>query len=268
MLLWLSLTLGFAIVGATTACLQYCQLLSMSRQDRIGENFLAYLHYSEQLAMFHWLDNEGLEKQAVCRRHLAELAWRNRDYREALMLQKQLVNSRAGSDEHRLLDYQRLLEWSGQLWSQALPVFKAGNFEESLPSLNSLASQGSGSSKSFSPVWWNYIRADYNHLAELGEEKRWWDVLTTLGPPNPYWWQWRLDDQPQPSLIRMREGTSRYLNYHGHSFRVERTVPAKALEWLVARRLQRGIDTWQAFKLSCRDLGGHVIEQGPETFCW
>jgi hypothetical protein len=35
----------------------------------------------------------------------------------------------------------------------------------------------------------------------------------------------------------------------------------------VGRRIAAGMDEWKAFESACRDLGGKVVEAGPETAC-
>jgi hypothetical protein len=45
------------------------------------------------------------------------------------------------------------------------------------------------------------------------------------------------------------------------------TVPTAQLDTLVQRKLAQGLGEWQAFRSACADLGGRVVEAGPETAC-
>ena len=231
---WLGLTLGYVTIGVTVACSWHRQLPDMFGQAVAEKNFLACFRHGEQLAKFHSLNSDSLKKQAVCRRHLAELAWQRKDYREALMLQKQLVNSRSGSRERQLLNRRRLLEWSGQLWSQALTDFKTEDLKKPTFSLN--------------PLGWldNSFSNRLNYAP---------------------WWQQMPNIQRQLFSANVARNVD-YAERHSHNFRPEHTIPVRALDWVVTRQLQQGMDTWRAFEFSCRDLGGYLIEKGPETLCW
>jgi hypothetical protein len=44
-------------------------------------------------------------------------------------------------------------------------------------------------------------------------------------------------------------------------------VPGAQLEAAVQKHLARGLDEWQAFEKGCRELGGRVVEAGPESAC-
>jgi hypothetical protein len=35
----------------------------------------------------------------------------------------------------------------------------------------------------------------------------------------------------------------------------------------VKQRIAAGMNEWKAFESACRDLGGKVVEAGPETAC-
>ena len=44
-------------------------------------------------------------------------------------------------------------------------------------------------------------------------------------------------------------------------------VPADRLDALVQRRIAGGMDEWKAFQEACGELGGRVVEAGPESSC-
>jgi hypothetical protein len=44
-------------------------------------------------------------------------------------------------------------------------------------------------------------------------------------------------------------------------------VPPERLNQLITEKMARGLDDWQAFSAACRELGGKVVEAGPETSC-
>ena len=45
------------------------------------------------------------------------------------------------------------------------------------------------------------------------------------------------------------------------------TVSAAQLDQEVQRRIAGGMEEWKAFEEACRQLGGRVVEAGPESAC-
>jgi len=60
------------------------------------------------------------------------------------------------------------------------------------------------------------------------------------------------------------QGAEREHDVHGD---LPHTVPADRLDALVQRRIAGGMDEWQAFREACNELGGRVVEAGPESAC-
>jgi len=52
-----------------------------------------------------------------------------------------------------------------------------------------------------------------------------------------------------------------------HGGALSSNVPAERLNDLITQKLAQGMDDWQAFSAACRELGGRVVEAGPETAC-
>ena len=56
-------------------------------------------------------------------------------------------------------------------------------------------------------------------------------------------------------------------NHDGHGGQLDSNVPAERLNDLITQKLSQGMDDWQAFSSACKELGGRVVEAGPETAC-
>jgi hypothetical protein len=48
---------------------------------------------------------------------------------------------------------------------------------------------------------------------------------------------------------------------------LESNVPSDRLNALVTAKIAAGVDDWQAFTSACKELGGRVVEAGPESAC-
>jgi hypothetical protein len=44
-------------------------------------------------------------------------------------------------------------------------------------------------------------------------------------------------------------------------------VPVAELDPRVQKRIAAGMSEWKAFETACAELGGKVVEAGPETAC-
>ena len=55
--------------------------------------------------------------------------------------------------------------------------------------------------------------------------------------------------------------------HHSHGALPAHTVNAEQLNAAVEQRLSSGMDPWSAFVAGCADLGGVLVEEGPESLC-
>ncbi len=259
-------------VVATTFGFAYLweqQLPSLVRLAWQQGDLNACLRYSNQLNALHLLGQKSLPEEALCRRHQAELAWEQNDYQIALGHLEQLVNSSISENPQRAEDRLLLLNWRDQLRNQALALFKAGELERSLAMLAPIDQSGNNPDISLSESLrgtWNRNRIDHERLQELINQQRWWEALATLNRLDHPWWQ------SQAAPLRQEVETSigliqdkQELQSHGES--PSHTVPVNALNAAVSQRLDQGMDAWSAFEAGCADLGGKVIEVGPESLC-
>ena len=52
-----------------------------------------------------------------------------------------------------------------------------------------------------------------------------------------------------------------------HGAHQGRDVPDALLDAAVKRLMQQDMSAWQAFEQACRELGGEVVEEGPDSSC-
>jgi len=262
---WLALTFGSLAI--TLAALTWWQRqLPRRLAEAVSEGRLDdCLSYSEQLARFRWLPGHSPLEEGGCRREKARQLWGQQRRAEALDMQRQLVDSPAA----KAADRQQLSNWQEQVRRSAISRFQAGDLEGALAALAPLGEQHRGDGRALGDdlqANWNRNRLQHERAGQLLGKARWWEALDALNRIDHPWWQTRsepLRRQVQQALARM-EGPEREHDGHGE---LPHTVPADRLDALVQRRVASGMNEWQAFREACSELGGRLVEAGPESAC-
>jgi hypothetical protein len=99
-------------------------------------------------------------------------------------------------------------------------------------------------------------------------QQRWWEALDALNRIEHPWWKQQslaLRRQVEKGIDGLRNGHEQEHDAHGGQ--LDSNVPAERLNDLITQKLAQGMDDWQAFSAACRELGGRVVEAGPETAC-
>jgi hypothetical protein len=225
----------------------------------------ACLRYSEQLEALRWLGDSVPREQGQCRRLKAAQLWQQQQWREALRLQWQLVNSQAARPQ----DQRQLDQWEIALQRRALDHFQQGDLQGALQLLAVIGddhtSDGSSTGDHFKEIW-NRNRLLVERAQKLVRQQRWWEAVDALTRLDHPWWKGQsrsLQAQVQAGLNQLH-GKDKEHDEHGS---IPHTVPEAELDAQVQVRIAKGIDEWSAFKGACKALGGKVVEAGPETAC-
>jgi tetratricopeptide (TPR) repeat protein len=264
---WLVLTLGLVAAGVGSAYWWEKQLPRRLEQAAADGRLDDCLRYGEQLAALRWLGGKAPLEQGRCRRLKAAELWRQGAWAEALKLQMQLLNSGTSTPA----DQQQLLDWQQQLESRALELYREGKLEQALAALAPLnAAHNAGGTALGDQLQedWNRQRFLKERAAQLIPQKRWWEALDALNRIEHPWWKQHtqaLRRQVEQGIEGLRGAHEREHDVHGGQ--LESNVPAERLNDLISQKLARGMDDWQAFSSACRELGGRVVEEGPETVC-
>ena len=264
---WLVLTLGLVAAGVGSAYWWEKQLPQRLEQAAAAGRLDDCLRYGEQLASLRWLGGKAPLEQGRCRRLKAAELWRQGAWAEALKLQLQLVNSGTSTPA----DQQQWLDWQQQLETRALNLYREGQLEEALALLAPLnAAHNAGGTALGDQLRedWNRQRYLKERAAQLIPQKRWWEALDALNRIEHPWWKQRT----QPLRRTVEKGIEGLRGAHdqehdAHGGELESNVPAERLNALISQKLAQGMDDWQAFSSACRELGGRVVEEGPETVC-
>lgn len=262
---WLGLTLGLVAVGVGTVYWWEQQLPGRLEKAAARGDLDACLRYSEQLQALRWLGDRSPAEQGECRRRKAAQLWEQQRWRDALLLQLQLVNSAAGEPTDR----RQLDAWQESLRQQAMERFQAGQLEQSLELLAPMGedhrSDGSALGDQLRQVW-ERNRLSFERAGNLQQQQRWWEALEALNRIDHPWWRERaqaLRAEVQTGIA----GLSREERQHDSHGALPHSVPVEDLDREVRRRIEQGMDEWSAFKSGCAALGGRVVEAGPESAC-
>ena len=144
--LWVVGTLTLVLGVAVGALWWERQLPGRLRQAIRNEDWSHCLEVSEQLAALRWLGEGAPQEQAHCRRQRAVQLWNNGDQASALVLQRQLVQSRQADAK----DLEKLQAWRRELRELAMQRFRAGELEAAITLLEPLDRAPSSSSHRFS----------------------------------------------------------------------------------------------------------------------
>ena len=263
--LWVVGTLTLVLGVAVGALWWERQLPGRLRQAIRNEDWSHCLEVSEQLAALRWLGEGAPQEQAHCRRQRAVQLWNNGDQASALVLQRQLVQSRQADAK----DLEKLQAWRRELRELAMQRFRAGELEAAILLLEPLDRAPSSSSNRFSDSLretWNRNRLEAERLDQLVQQERWWEALDSHNRLDHPWWQ--AQTQPQRRMVEQaiaRIGDSQ--EHHQHGDARSDVISGSELNRAVQQQLDLGLEPWQAFEVGCRTLGGQVEEDGPESFC-
>jgi hypothetical protein len=262
---WLGLTLGLVAAGLGGAYWWERQLPGRLEAAAARGDLDACLRYSEQLQALRWLGDRAPSEQGECRRRKAAQLWKQQRWREALLLQLQLVNSSAGLPGDR----QELDRWQESLRQQAMERFQAGDLEASLALLEPMGEHRRADGNAFGDQLrqlWDRNRLGLERAQRLAREQRWWEALEALNRLDHPWWK----RQAEPVRQQVQTGIAGLRNeerQHDSHGALPHSVPIEALDREVRRRIDGGMDEWSAFQSACAALGGRVVEAGPESAC-
>lgn len=262
---WLAATLGLVATGIGLVYWWERQLpLRLETAARQGD-LDSCLRYSDQLMALRWMSGAVPIQQGQCRRLKAEALWTADQWRPALELQRQLVHSTAATQQDR----DRLQLWQHRLETTAMKLYRDGDLSGALKRLAAIGEDrrpdGSALGNALQDQW-NANRFYSERAARLIRNKRWWEALNALDRIDHPWWKKQsqpLRGQLEREMERLKPGEA---EHDGHGS-LPHTVPAAELDALVQKKLAAGVGEWQAFHQACSDLGGRVVEAGPETAC-
>ena len=264
--LWGLGTLGLVLAIATGAYWWEKQLPERLQSAIAANDYASCIRTSEQLAALRWLGDGAPEEQSLCRQKHAEQLWDQGDPIAALALQQQLVASGHGDLE---LHRKTLERWRQAVMDQAIALFRQGELHKALELLAPLKGHARSSISQLSATLmeiWNRNQLEQRRLVQLVEQQRWWEALDSLNKLDHPWWQ----QQARATRERVEnaiQALDEAQEHQQHPAVNTDVISGDALDAAVEDQLRQGLDPWMAFSAGCIHLGGHVEEDGPESFC-
>ena len=225
----------------------------------------ACLRYSDQLAALRWLSGGAPSEQARCRRLKARELWQQRQWRRALGLQLQLVNSKAATMADRL----QLQSWEDGLQGMALTSFNNGDLNQALSLLDAIGENHKPGGNSLGDKLreiWSSNRYQLERARKLIGQQRWWEAMDSLNRIDHPWWKAQSQELRHQVEQAVNKLAREHQDHDSHGS-LPHTVPAEQLDAQVQARIAKGMDEWAAFQAGCKALGGKVVEAGPESAC-
>jgi len=224
------------------------------------------LQLERQLQPLEWVPSppSASEDAGRCRREAAQRLWSQKRIDLALRLQAELVGSRAVTSA----DLERLRKWKAEVQRSALKAFDQGSLERALSQLRLSDTSGrdpgvAAMAEQLRQIWGSN-QASLARAEAMAAKNKWWESLAALNAiQHPYW---RTRSQPLRKRVEQQVARleQRRVDTHGP---LPYAIPKDKLDALVRRQMEAGVPDWQAFRQSCRALGGRVVEKGPEATC-
>ncbi|MCX5946774.1 MAG: hypothetical protein NTY67_00800 [Cyanobacteria bacterium] len=262
---WLAITLGSVAIGVGGVYWWERQLPSRIERAAATGRLDDCLRYGDQLEALSGLPVRSPQERGRCQRQRAAQLWQAKQWDSALSLQRQLVHSSVANASDR----QHLKQWQVSLRQQAMSSFEAGDLNGALAALVPLGEGPRGDGHSLGDELtetWNRNRVQLQRAEQLTAQARWWEALDALNRIDHPWWQRRSADVRRRLEQGMStlKGAEREHEAHGD---LPHGVDPQKLDRIVQQHIAAGMNEWKAFETACRQLGGRVVEAGPETTC-
>ncbi len=259
---------SISLVGAVVLALGWWQSQLPARLQQAVDNdqLDTCLRLGEQLAALRQLNSDEQAIVAGCLREQASRNWQNDRRRLALDQQRQLV-LRSGNPA---AEERRLQQWRQQIKREAMETYQRGEARQAMDLLSSSGetrfTDGQQLHASFEDHWATN-RYAYSQAASAAASEDWWEALDQLNRLNHPWWQ-RKALSLQADVRRQAAAMGRSNQpKDSHRDSGDQPISDAELDAAVQRHLSLGLSDWQAFELGCSELGGQVMEQGPESSC-
>ena len=203
-----------------------------------------------------------------CLRRQARRRWDQGQWWAALDLQRRLIARSADP----VAEGQQLQRWRQALRKKVLERYQ----KQGLGAAQGLL-QASGESRfpdgqelrDSLREHWAANRYALAAARSAADEGHWWDALNQLNHIDHPWWQLqaaplrhRIHDAIN-DLRRQRQDEDSHRGGHSGGMAVD----PQQLDGRIHTLMGQGLSDWAAFQKACNDLGGRIVEDGPESSC-
>ena len=262
--IWSSISLVSAVVMGLAWW--QSQLPTRLRQAVDNDQLDTCLRLGEQLAALRNLNSEEQAILASCLREQASRNWQEKQQRLALDQQRQLLR-RSGNPA---IEERRLQQWRQEIRRQAIEDYQRGDARQAMALLSRSGETRFPDGQQLHATFedhWAANRYAYSQAASAAAGEDWWEALDQLNQLNHPWWQRKAlslrTDVSRQAAVMQRSNQPK----DSHRDSGDQPISDAELDAAVQRHLSLGLSAWQAFELGCSELGGQVLEQGPESSC-
>lgn len=262
--IWSSIGLVSTVV---LALIWWQQQLPARLQQAVRNDDLALcLQLAPQLAALRELSPQEHAQVATCLGRQAQRNWAQKRWWAALDQQRSLVRRSANPAAAE----RRLQQWREQIRQEALALYDQGKARAALDLLKASGEsrfpKGQQLRASLQDNW-AANRYAFAQASRSAARQQWWEALDWLNQLDHTWWK-----QHATHLRTNVENGAAALHQadhpkDSHGAHQDHDVPDALLDAAVKRWLEQGMSDWQAFEQACRDLGGDVVEEGPDSSC-
>lgn len=242
------------------------QLTQRLQHSVTDEDHAACVASGEQLARLRPLELAEAKQLAHCHRILASDYWVTGEHQKALDLLERLVSSpqMVGADQLQLS------EWVRQRRDRAVEHYRRGELSTAvalLQEFSDLQEPHRDTLIESLQIRWNLNQQLHEQAKRLGAEERWWEAFDAINRLDHPWW--RAHAKPlQDEIVTATQALSgQGVDRDGHNGRVRHNVPLDELDRRVRLHLTRSMGDWHAYVQACHELGGMVVDYGPESVC-
>ena len=242
------------------------QLTQRLQRSVADEDHAACVTSGEQLARLRPLELAEARQLAHCRRVLASDYWVTGEHQKALDLLERLV----GSPQMVATDQSQLSEWVRQRRERAVEHYRRGELSTALALLRELSDLQEPQRDTLIEslrIRWNLNRQLHEEARQLRDEERWWEAFDAINRLDHPWWRTHAQQLRKEIVTTTQALNGQGVGRDGHNGRTRHNVPLADLDRRIHLHLTRSGDDWHAYTQACRELGGTIVDYGPESVC-
>jgi hypothetical protein len=270
--LWLLTSLGAFLLLAGLLGWWQRQLPGRLREAAGNGRLEACVRLGRQLGALQTLQPAQQALVEGCLRRQAQQRWDQGQWWAALDLQRRLIARSADP----VAEGQQLQRWRQDLRRRVLVLYRRQGLRPAQELL-----QASGESRfpdgqelrNSLREHWAANRYGLAAARSAADEGRWWEALNKLNHLDHPWWQRQAVPLRQrvlaaiDDLRRHHENEDSHGGAHAGGSTGGEAVDQQQLDGRIRLLVGQGLSDWAAFERACGDLGGRIVEDGPESAC-
>jgi len=266
--LWLLASLGGFLLLAGLLGWWQRQLPARLQQAAAAGRLEDCVRLGRQLGALQTLQPAQQSLVEGCLRRKARQRWDQGQWWAALDLQRRLIARSADP----VAEGEQLQRWRGVLRQRVISLYRQQGLEPAQDLLQASGESRFPDGQELRDSLREHWAANRYALAaarSAADGRRWWEALNQLNHLDHPWWQ----RQATPLRGRVERAIAdlRRQRHDEDSHRAAAgagdAVDPQQLDDRIRSLIGQGLSDWAAFQQACDDLGGRIVEDGPESAC-